>query len=126
VTAVTPIDLVLWHDITMRGTIRRDVNEPVISALRAFEEVVRSLPDWTDDALCAQVGGDLFYPEKGGDVRGPRKVCDACPVEAACLEWALDHGGFEELGSWGFWGGKSMQEREAMVKARRKQESEAA
>lgn len=55
--------------------------------------------DWTADALCAQVDADLFFPEKGGDARSPQRVCQACPVMAECLEYALQNS--ERFGVWG-------------------------
>jgi WhiB family transcriptional regulator, redox-sensing transcriptional regulator len=36
-------------------------------------------------ALCAQVDGDLFFPEKGQPTRAAKAVCAACPVRTACL-----------------------------------------
>jgi WhiB family redox-sensing transcriptional regulator len=61
---------------------------------------------WQDAALCAQVGDDIFFPEKGGSTRDPKRVCRACPVRAECLEYALEH---DER--FGIWGGMSERER---------------
>ena len=44
---------------------------------------------WRDDALCAEVDPDLFFPPKGVTARRARKVCARCEVRAECLEWAL-------------------------------------
>lgn len=61
---------------------------------------------WRVDALCSQVGWDLWFPEKGENTGGTaKKVCARCPVVEDCLEYAL--------GSWqhyGVWGGKSPKE----------------
>lgn len=58
-------------------------------------------PDWTDGALCAQVGpgGDLWFPEQGGD-QGTRAkwVCRKCPVIAQCAQAAID--ARERFGIW--------------------------
>jgi WhiB family redox-sensing transcriptional regulator len=65
--------------------------------------------DWLDDALCREVGPDLFHSETQGDtavVRSARRVCRACPVAAECLQFALDNN--EEFG---VWGGTSPRER---------------
>lgn len=45
--------------------------------------------DWMRDALCAQLPGDLWFPEKGEPSREARKICVACDVRDQCLEWAL-------------------------------------
>lgn len=47
---------------------------------------------WRDAALCAQTDPEAFFPEKGGSVRDPKRVCRACEVRAECLEDALEHG----------------------------------
>ena len=59
-----------------------------------------------DDALCAEVGTEMFFPEKGGSVRPAKRICGDCPVSAQCLQYALD-----EHIEWGIWGGLSPQER---------------
>lgn len=61
---------------------------------------------WMESALCRQVGNpDWWFPAKGGGAREARKVCAACPVQAECLQYALDHGAD------GIWGGTSARER---------------
>ena len=55
--------------------------------------------EWQDKALCAQVDPEIFYPEKGGSVRAPKRICRACEVRAECLDYALTHG--EKFGIWG-------------------------
>jgi WhiB family redox-sensing transcriptional regulator len=64
---------------------------------------------WVELALCPQVDGDLFFPEKGGSVREAQKVCADCPVRAECLQYALDNGE-----RFGVWGGMSDRERRAL------------
>jgi WhiB family redox-sensing transcriptional regulator len=61
---------------------------------------------WQDQALCAQVDPEIFFPEKGGSVRDPKRVCRSCEVRAECLEYALEH---DE--KFGIWGGVSERER---------------
>lgn len=43
---------------------------------------------WHDEGLCAQVGPDLFFQEKGGSA-GAKRICANCPVRETCLETAL-------------------------------------
>src|SRR5260370_41622500 len=53
--------------------------------------------DWLDDAACRDADADLFFPV--GTI-GPalhqmdeaKRICRSCPVQAACLAWAMDHG----------------------------------
>ena len=69
---------------------------------------------WMDDALCKEVGGDFWFPDKGQPVRQARRVCAACPVRAECLEYALEHSE-----AWGIWGGLSVEARRELRRARR-------
>lgn len=51
--------------------------------------------------LCAQVSGDLWFPEKGGDltlVRAAQRICAQCNHRLECAEWGIKH---EEFGIWG-------------------------
>lgn len=68
---------------------------------------------WQDRALCAEVGDDFWFPEKGGKVAAAKRVCVACEVRAECLEWALAH---DEKS--GIWGGLSGQERRRLQRQR--------
>lgn len=46
--------------------------------------------DWWASALCAQVDGDLFFPEKGNDTtRKAKAVCAQCPVITQCRQDSL-------------------------------------
>jgi len=47
-------------------------------------------PVWTLDALCTQIGGDLWFPPRGGDQSQAKRVCAECPVAAQCLQYAID------------------------------------
>ena len=68
---------------------------------------------WQDEALCAQVDPDLWFPEKGESSRRARQVCRSCPVATECLDYALGAG--ERL--YGVWGGLSEQERRRLRRA---------
>ena len=63
---------------------------------------------WQDKALCAQVDPEIFFPDKGGSTRNPKRVCAMCEVRAECLDYALTH---EDAGRFGIWGGFSERER---------------
>jgi WhiB family redox-sensing transcriptional regulator len=72
------------------------------------------------EALCAQIGGDAWFPESGGGTRDPKRVCARCPLRAPCLEYALEN---DEPG---VWGGTSEAERRRMKRDRETATREAA
>lgn len=43
---------------------------------------------WQTHALCAQTGGEHFFPEKGESAREAKKVCAACEVRPECEGYA--------------------------------------
>jgi len=63
--------------------------------------------DWKEQALCAQVDPELFYPEEGGSGREAKFICSRCPVRAECLEASIDE-------VHGYWAGTSPTERKLM------------
>lgn len=69
---------------------------------------------WQKDAACIGLPTDWFFPERGGNVRGPdsgtaqaRAVCRRCPVRARCAEYAMT----EPVERIGLWGGMTPVER---------------
>ncbi|MBY0285595.1 MAG: WhiB family transcriptional regulator [Mycobacteriaceae bacterium] len=71
-----------------------------------MEEPQPSEEEWSARAVCSQTDPEAFYPEKGGSTKDAKKVCQGCPVQKKCLQWALDH---DER--YGVWGGLSERER---------------
>jgi WhiB family redox-sensing transcriptional regulator len=69
--------------------------------------------NWRDYALCAQTGGDQFFPAKGEAWRKQKELCFSCPVREQCLKFALDN----EITS-GIWGGTSGVQRRHMLEAK--------
>ncbi|MER6558864.1 WhiB family transcriptional regulator [Streptomyces sp. NPDC001027] len=80
------------------------------------------MDDWRQHAACRREDPDLFFPI---GTSGPalmqeeqaKTVCRRCPVQEACLEWAM-----ETDQTLGVWGGTNETERRALkrrVKARR-------
>ena len=69
---------------------------------------------WMHDGLCRQLAPSTFFPNDGVGVEMARRICMSCPVQDACLEYALaeriDHG---------VWGGTSERERRRILRARR-------
>lgn len=68
---------------------------------------------WQDDALCAEIGGDTWYPDKGQSPKDAKGICYECPVRTQCLQYALDH---DER--FGVWGGLSETERRKLAAGR--------
>ena len=58
-----------------------------------------------ENPLCAQVDGELWFPDKGGDVTPAKKICFQCIHKTECAEWGIKH----ELH--GIWGGLSGRDR---------------
>lgn len=64
----------------------------------------RTIPgDWADKAVCAQVGGDLFYPELEDPINAAKAICRSCESRLPCLEYSIRiadwngiYGGFTE------------------------------
>lgn len=81
--------------------------------------------DWQDEAVCREIGGDIFYPDVGdpnengrytaksfGEWKQAKAVCRGCPVRAECLKYSLEMGEYV----FGVWGGLSPSERQGLTK----------
>jgi WhiB family transcriptional regulator, redox-sensing transcriptional regulator len=68
--------------------------------------------DWRDQALCAQIDPDLFYPENGAIPHAARRICAQCPVSLDCLVDAL----VRRDVSHGIRGGKTPAERRKLLR----------
>lgn len=64
-------------------------------------------PAWHQLALCAQIGGDIWFPDIGSPGKEAKRICRRCEVQAECL--AADPYGDE----YGIWAGLSQAERQA-------------
>jgi hypothetical protein len=72
---------------------------------------VIDVPHFTEPALCAEIGGDAWFPEADTDNgQAAKGICRRCPAREQCLEYALEH----EL-VFGIWGGLSTAERRRKV-----------
>lgn len=71
--------------------------------------------DWQERALCAQVGGELWFPERGGSNKVSKALCAVCPVKRQCLEYALSLPKVDDQS--GIFGGLSVRERNALRRA---------
>lgn len=78
--------------------------------------------DWQDDALCAQIDPELFFPTTGSKVGNPKRVCGRCTVKKECANFALEA---ESSKQTGIWGGMDAYERKQLARDMR-QEAERA
>ncbi len=75
-------------------------------------------PAHTSDAACTTANGDLFFPigskaEVRAQAEQAKRICGGCPVQAACLRWALENREDE-----GVWGGTTADERRVLHRRR--------
>lgn len=70
---------------------------------------------WRQKAACRGVDPDIFYPVSDEEAEDAKAICAACPVQQACLEWAL---AVREKD--GVWGGATERERRRILRRRRR------
>jgi WhiB family transcriptional regulator, redox-sensing transcriptional regulator len=70
---------------------------------------------WRARAACRGVDPDIFYPLDDDDAEDAKAVCAQCPVQQACLEWALTNRERD-----GVWGGATERERRRIIRRRRR------
>lgn len=68
---------------------------------------------WIADAACARADPDEWFPSVGGSTRRAKRICAGCPVQPACLDYALTNHIRE-----GVWGGVSDRDRVKLEKGR--------
>ena len=56
-------------------------------------------PNWTKEALCAEVDPVIFFPEAGEKTVDAKRICRACNVKTQCLEYSITNN--ERFGIWG-------------------------
>lgn len=66
---------------------------------------------WSKEANCIGQPDEFFFPKKGRPGLEPpyREICNTCPVQRECLNYAVVHK------EWGIWGGTTDKEREAIT-----------
>lgn len=74
-------------------------------------------PRFFENPGCAEVGGDLWFPEKEDGLntieQGMAKaICRRCPHQSECAEWGIKYEGH------GIWGGLVPRERLAIRNSR--------
>ncbi|MFC9753008.1 WhiB family transcriptional regulator [Streptomyces sp. NPDC056921] len=74
--------------------------------------------EWMDQALCAQVDPDLWFPEGSGQhAREALQLCSGCSVRAECGEFAQAVEDASEGRRYGAWGGLSARQRHRQAAA---------
>jgi hypothetical protein len=73
-------------------------------------------PSFTGAEPCAQVGTDLFFTPDNSivyrDIREVKALCDVCPMQDPCLEYAL------HVNVVGIWGGTTEHQRRLIRRER--------
>ena len=65
-------------------------------------------PAWHAQAACRGRGTADFFPARGESLEAVRAVCGGCPVQAECLEYAIEA---EEPRLMGIWAGTTDRQR---------------
>lgn len=99
------------------GGYRFDTGEPEREArLREMKQRLSSnlltyaLP-WMDEAACASVDPELWFPEKGSSTKEAKAICATCPVLSSCRAYGL-----ERKERFGVLGGLSERDRRKIIK----------
>ena len=73
-------------------------------------------PDWREAAACVDEDPGLWFPTDSHDYDIPRRICDPCPVKAACLDDVMaDEGLYLSTAyRYGMWGGLTPSERQTL------------
>lgn len=71
--------------------------------------------NWASRAACKGLDPAIFYPQDDDEAGEAKAVCAECPVQLACLEYAID-----EREKNGVWGGATERERLRIIRRRRR------
>lgn len=71
---------------------RRELKAVLSASLRTWWE------PWMEDAACARVDPDAWFPEKGESPKAAKEICRTCPVIDLCREYVLARN--ERFGVW--------------------------
>ncbi len=66
---------------------------------------------WASFAACRGVDPNLFFPTEEQDASAALRICQGCPVQQECLEWAL-----ESRVRYGVWGGTTERDRRRLTR----------
>lgn len=110
-----------WGWAHPRPTRKRYHDEDVSLLARLDLDLDGYPPTDLGRAACAGTGDAAFVESPGREskayrdaVSAMRRVCEACPLQQACLRYALDHNE-----QYGIWGGSTARERRRIREVRR-------
>ena len=120
--AVAPGAVAAGRDGLCRRCVKQQGDPPPMTNLRSERPSWPAQPsDWMAQALCAQIGPDLWYPDPGDAhaAQTAAAVCHTCPVRADCLDYAM---ATETQGDrHGVWGGLTPTARNRLWHEQRKE-----
>ena len=76
---------------------------------RTLAASARFAARWRELAACRGTDLEVFFPGPGESAEAARRVCAACPVRQACLDYAITN-----RIAYGVWGGLTERERRAL------------
>jgi WhiB family transcriptional regulator, redox-sensing transcriptional regulator len=76
---------------------------------RTLPAPARFAARWRELAACRGTDLEVFFPERGESAEPARRICAACPVRQACLDYAITNRIVH-----GIWGGLTERERRAL------------
>ena len=62
--------------------------------------------EWIGEAVCREIGHDVFFDEDAQTTSAAKNICGQCPVQTDCLNYALRIGPVA-----GVWGGTTASQR---------------
>ena len=77
---------------------------------KKIKPVILAPGEWAAQALCAQTDPEIFFPEQGQSANAAIAICDDCPVQVQCLNYALA----SPVPLHGVWGGSTGERRKHM------------
>ena len=81
----------------------------------SLSPAIETQDNWSARAACKGLDPTIFYPPTDEEADDAKAVCAACPVQAECLEHALE---LREKN--GVWGGATERERLRIIRRRRR------
>ena len=70
--------------------------------------------DWQADAACTSIDPDLWFPQQWMPGDAAIQICSSCPVQAECLDFALQLQGVQGMEVAGIWGGLTATQRRSL------------
>lgn len=109
------LDIIADKPVATKKQKSQISNEKVIDGNLIFRSDKRlALSSWRADGLCSETDPEIFFPTQNtSTIKLAKRVCDLCPVQNECLEYALKHNIH-----CGIWGGLTENERRKIKRNR--------